>query len=220
MEARLSNIQANNDVSERKIAMIRYLRCSMQRLRVAGKEALILLKINKPLVELKAGRLGSIPAAFAYARQRRANEAKARGTGAAERLRMIDADAKYREVEAKPSTGAAAVTRRENANKAAALLEQFKTDPSALLVGLTKAKLTQELQKLKVEECNLLMAAWKLFGDCRNAEGGKFSFKFRTEGTGASNKQGKRSLKVGDKRQGLYDCINYYVEHVQAAAPV
>ena len=59
--------------------MLRYIRMLKHRMRVAGKEAAVMLRLNKPLVALKEGRLGLMEQVFALARVVRAEEAKAIG---------------------------------------------------------------------------------------------------------------------------------------------
>ena len=132
--------------------------------RAAGKEALIMLKMNKPLVALKEERLGNVEKVCAFVRQQQRKEEKARGTEMDERANMVAQAEKYQETQGPqgPKTNqgiAAAATRQKNKKDTDDLVVQFNAGDRSVLV-LTET----QVKKLKGDECNRLMAAWKAVG--------------------------------------------------------
>ena len=208
-KARLGGIEANNDTSERQIAMIRYLRTTMQRLRVAGKEAQLMLMLNKPLGALHAGKFGSVSDVLQLVRKRQRLEAKQRGTLADEMEAQNKEELKYRSAEGQKeqtARGAAvAETRAKNKSAAEEIVAEFNVDSTALLQ--TKA----QVEKMNVGMCNTHMAAWKLVGKLDGAAGYGFRAVFPTEGTGAKDKKtGKKGMKLPDKQKAIIAVIKLY----------
>lgn len=201
--------EGNNDHSERKMGMLRYLRTQMHRLRVAGKQALIMLRLNKPLVAVKAGELGQMCKVFALARTIARTEKKAAGPLENERRIEGEETAAYREQEApKPSMTAQAVqaraTRAENKGLETAMVADVE---GSLLLN------DSEIAKLTDTQMGLMIRAWKLIPGTtfRNKHfwpGVKFP-----KGTGS-----KGSLKKDEKAAALIDAIKIYNDMKSLAA--
>ena len=80
MQQRGENSKSNNDDCERIIANIRYLEVQARNLRVEGKNALVMTKLNNPIAFLKEGNLGVHSKLFAYIRRKAREDQKKAGT--------------------------------------------------------------------------------------------------------------------------------------------
>ena len=203
---RAGNAEGSNDISERKMGMLRYLRCQMHRLRVAGKEALIMLRLNKPLVAVKAGELGEISRVFALARCVAREEKKASGALVNERRQEGQEKVSYPAIcEPKPCQTdqaiKAAATKKANKEKQRAMPNDVGNQ---MLLG------NDAIMSASDQELGVLMKAWHL------ATGTKFSNGYYWPGawpSGLPKGTGRKgSLLKIDKQRELTAVIETYCE--------
>ena len=206
-QIRAGMVEGNNDTSERNMGMLRYLRTHMHRLRVAGKEALLMLRTNKPLQALKSGQIGEMCKVFALARRIARDEKKAAGPIQKERQQEGAEVVAYRAANApRPSQNPKAMQALKTKNTNDALKATMSRDvENTLLIS------DDEIMAKTDPELKVLIGAWALVPPTQFKgqlwPGAKFP-----KGTGS-----KGSLKKAEKQEALKGVMKAYGDAMRAA---
>jgi len=181
MEKRGGMAEGSNDTSESNIALSRFIDMTMKRLRISGREALMLGKRNKPTMALKAGSIGNPAAVIKLMMKLAREEYEALGTESTEQLKISRDIELYRAVDA-PSISDAAQKARATKEANVAAAKELAADYIDCLILSDKV-----LMKLSDGRARLLIAAWKLVPTMTFENGSAFDAKclFRSEGRGA-----------------------------------
>ena len=210
---------ANNDSCERVIAKVRYWKTKAVRLRASGVEAQVMAAQNKPFQALQAGCLGEAADVMQLVRKVAKEQKQTQGTYMDECERLIQEKQFYQDLcGAKPSQGAAAVTRRNNL--AAAQLAAGDVEANLMFSE-------EQLRTMKVAELQALKRGWMAVGNVSFSNGAQWKAVFAKEGSGPPNAQGKCGLVKKDYIADLLAAMHSYSElmqgwesHHEGGAPV
>ena len=208
MQQRGENSKSNNDDCERIIANICYLEVQARNLRVEGKNALVMTKLNNPIAFLKEGNLGVHSKLFAYIRRKaREDQTKA---GTSDVWRRISED-KVKYSEPAPCTELQA-KRKATREQAVAMHQATAAD---YIQQLVDPYLNEEgdIAKKSLKGLDGMIVAWKLVPKIANHQGDVWpGATFPKEGTGKPDKNGKCGIKKKGKVESILSVLHSYLD--------
>ena len=208
MQQRGENSKSNNDDCERIIANIRYLEVQARNLRVEGKNALVMTKLNNPIAFLKEGNLGVHSKLFAYIRRKAREDQKKAGTS--DVWRRISED-KVKYSEPAPCTELQA-KRKATREQAVAMHQATAAD---YIQQLVDPYLNEEgdIAKKSLKGLDGMIVAWKLVPKIANHQGDVWpGATFPKEGTGKPDKNGKCGIKKKGKVESILSVLHSYLD--------
>ena len=207
--------KSNNDDCERIIANMRYLGVQARNLRVEGKNALVMSKINNPLAFLKEGKLGVHSKLFAYIRRKARQDLKKAGTKKDVWRRIAEDKVKYSEPA--PCTELQA-KRKATREQAIAMHQATAADYIQQLVD-PYLDAEGDIAKKSVKELDAMIAAWKLVPKIVNHQGRVWpGATFPKDGTGKPDKNGKCGIKKKDKVDNILSVLHSYLDATRPRA--
>ena len=207
--------KSNNDDCERIIANMRYLGVQARNLRVEGKNALVMSKINNPLAFLKEGKLGVHSKLFAYIRRKARQDLKKAGTKKDVWRRIAEDKVKYSEPA--PCTELQA-KRKATREQAIAMHQATAADYIQQLVD-PYLDAEGDIAKKSVKELDAMIAAWKLVPKIVNHQGRVWpGATFPKDGTGKPDKNGKCGIKKKDKVDNILSVLHSYLDATKPRA--
>jgi len=207
--------KSNNDDCERIIANMRYLGVQARNLRVEGKNALVMSKINNPLAFLKEGKLGVHSKLFAYIRLKARQDLKKAGTKKDVWRRIAEEKVKYSE----PAPCTELQARRKATREQAMAMHQATA--ADYIQQLVDPYLDAEgdIAKKSAKELDAMIAAWKLVPKIVNHQGHVWpGATFPKEGTGKPDKNGKCGIKKKDKVANILSVLHSYLDATRPRA--
>ena len=208
MQQRGENSKSNNDDCERIIANIRYLEVQARNLRVEGKNALVMKKLNNPIAFLKEGNLGVHSKLFAYIRRKAREDQKKAGTS--DVWRRISED-KVKYSEPAPCTELQA-KRKATREQAVAMHQATAAD---YIQQLVDPYLNEEgdIAKKSLKGLDGMIVAWNLVPKIANHKGDVWpGATFPKEGTGKPDKNGKCGIKKKGKVESILSVLHSYLD--------
>ena len=207
--------KSNNDDCERIIANMRYLGVQARNLRVEGKNALVMSKINNPLAFLKEGKLGVHSKLFAYIRRKARQDLKKAGTKKDVWRRIAEDKVKYSEPA--PCTELQA-KRKATREQAIAMHQATAADYIQQLVD-PYLDAEGDIAKKSVKELDAMIAAWKLVPKIANHQGRVWpGATFPKDGTGKPDKNGKCGIKKKGKVDNILSVLYSYLDATKPRA--
>ena len=207
--------KSNNDDCERIIANMRYLGVQARNLRVEGKNALVMSKINNPLAFLKEGKLGVHSKLFAYIRRKARQDLKKAGTKKDVWRRIAEDKVKYSEPA--PCTELQA-KRKATREQAIAMHQATAADYIQQLVD-PYLDAEGDIAKKSVKELDAMIAAWKLVPKIVNHQGRVWpGATFPKDGTGKPDKNGKCGIKKKGKVDNILSVLHSYLDATKPRA--
>jgi hypothetical protein len=207
--------KSNNDDCERIIANMRYLGVQARNLRVEGKNALVMSKINNPLAFLKEGKLGVHSKLFAYIRLKARQDLKKAGTKKDVWRRISEEKVKYSE----PAPCTELQARRKATREQAMAMHQATA--ADYIQQLVDPYLDAEgdIAKKSLKELDAMIAAWKLVPKIVNHQGHVWpGATFPKDGTGKPDKNGKCGILKKDKVNNILSVLHSYLDATRPRA--
>ena len=194
---------------------MRYLGVQARNLRVEGKNALVMSKINNPLAFLKEGKLGVHSKLFAYIRLKARQDLKKAGTKKDVWRRISEEKVKYSE----PAPCTELQARRKATREQAMAMHQATA--ADYIQQLVDPYLDAEgdIAKKSAKELDAMIAAWKLVPKIVNHQGHVWpGATFPKEGTGKPDKNGKCGIKKKDKVANILSVLHSYLDATRPRA--